>query len=85
MELGALVVLGYHLGEVDNARAAQSYRDGLALARRIGHRALTLQFVNNIGYTDFMIGAWDEGLAEMDGVLAEDLDPGGGRGSAATN
>ncbi len=75
LELGALVVLGYHLGEVDNARAAESYREGLALARRVGHRALMLQFVNNIGYSDFMIGEWDEGLAEMDGVLAEELDP----------
>ncbi|HEY5520564.1 MAG TPA: adenylate/guanylate cyclase domain-containing protein [Candidatus Limnocylindrales bacterium] len=76
LTLLGLVVLGFHLGEVDNVRAAQSYRDGLALARRVGHRALMYQFVNNIGYTGFLTGEWDEALAEMDTSLADDLDPG---------
>jgi tetratricopeptide (TPR) repeat protein len=75
VSLEALVVLGFNLGEVDNVRAAQSYRDGLALARRIGHRALMYQMVNNIGYTGFLTGEWDAALAEMDGALADDLEP----------
>jgi tetratricopeptide (TPR) repeat protein len=31
-------------------------------------------FVNNIGYTGFLVGDWDQGLAEMEGVLSDDLD-----------
>ena len=76
LTMAGLVVLGFNLGEVDNARAAQSYREGLALARRVGHRALMYQLINNIGYTGFMTGDWDEALAEMDGALSDDLDPG---------
>ena len=70
----ALVLLGYHLGEVDNEAAEKCYRDGLELARRTGHRALTAQFVNNIGYTGFMTGEWDAALAELDDVLDQDLE-----------
>jgi tetratricopeptide (TPR) repeat protein len=70
----AMVVRGYNLGEVDNAAAAQLYKDGLALARRVGHRLLTLQFINNFGYTGFLTGEWDAALAEMEGALAGDLD-----------
>jgi class 3 adenylate cyclase/tetratricopeptide (TPR) repeat protein len=70
----ALVLLGYHLGEVDNQAAEDCYRDGLELARRSGHRALTLQFVNNIGYTGFLTGEWDAALAEMDDTLDQEID-----------
>jgi class 3 adenylate cyclase len=73
--LGSLMVAGYHLGEIDNVAAAESYREGLDLARRVGHRVLSEQFVNNIGYTGFLVGTWDEALAELDAVLAGDLDP----------
>ena len=76
LTMGGLTVLGFHLGEVDNARAAQSYREGLALARRVGHRALMYQLINNIGYIGFLSGDWDGALAEMDGALSDDLDPG---------
>jgi class 3 adenylate cyclase/tetratricopeptide (TPR) repeat protein len=75
--LPALVVRGYFLGEVDNAQALECYQDGLALARRMGHRAWARNFVNNIGYTSFLTGDWDTGLAEMDAILAEDLDTSG--------
>jgi len=71
--LPALVVRGYFLGEVDNAQALECYQDGLALARRVGHRAWSRNFVNNIGYTSFLTGDWDAGLADMDAILAEDL------------
>ena len=70
----SLVLLGYHLGEIDNEAAENYYRDGLELARRIGHRALTLQFVNNIGYTGFLTGEWDAALAEMDDTLDQDIE-----------
>jgi class 3 adenylate cyclase/tetratricopeptide (TPR) repeat protein len=72
--LPALTVRGYYLGEVDNAQALECYREGLALARRVGHRAFSRNFTNNIGYTSFLTGDWDVGLAAMDAVLAEDLD-----------
>jgi len=35
-----------------------------------------LRFVNNVGYTAFLAGDWDGALAELEGVLAEDLDRG---------
>ena len=70
----ALVLLGYHLGEVDNKAAEDCYREGLELARRAGHRALTLQFVNNIGYTGFMTGEWDAALVEMDDALDQEIE-----------
>jgi hypothetical protein len=31
-------------------------------------------FVNNIGYTGFLVGDWDQGLAEMEAALSDDLD-----------
>ncbi|HEY5520215.1 MAG TPA: adenylate/guanylate cyclase domain-containing protein [Candidatus Limnocylindrales bacterium] len=66
---------GFHLGEVDNVAAMQCFRDGLALSRRIGHRRMMQLFINCLGYSGFLIGDWDAALAEMDGALAEDIDP----------
>jgi len=73
--LAALVVGGYVLGEVNNQAAARSYREGLEFARRIGHRGLELQFVNNLGYTAFLTGDWQHALDEMEGALAQNIDP----------
>jgi class 3 adenylate cyclase/tetratricopeptide (TPR) repeat protein len=70
--LASLNVRGYILGEVDNDQAFQCYRDGLALARRIGHTQLAREFVNNLGYTSFLTGEWELGLAELEGVLSEE-------------
>ncbi len=70
----ALVVGGYNLGEVDNAMALEKYREGLTLAKRTGQRGFMLQFVNNIGYTSFLVGEWADGLAELDAALAEATD-----------
>ncbi len=72
--LGALISRGFFLGEVDVRAALDVNREGLVLSRRLGQRARTLMFVNNIGYTSFLVGDWDDGLAEMDGALADDLD-----------
>jgi tetratricopeptide (TPR) repeat protein len=72
--LRALVEGGYHRGEIDPVGALQYYRDGLELARRIGHRPRTLLFANNIGYTSFLTGDWDAALAALEPPLAEDLE-----------
>ena len=71
--LGALLVGGYLKGEIDNAAALESYREGLALSRRIGRRGQMLQFVNNVGYSAFVAGDWDGALSELEGALAEEL------------
>ena len=72
--LNALVTAGYHLAEIDPQGALTYYREGLDLARRIGHRPLLLLFANNIGYTGYLVGDWDDGLAELEARLSEDLD-----------
>jgi class 3 adenylate cyclase/tetratricopeptide (TPR) repeat protein len=74
--LGALMVGGFQKGDLDQMAALESYREGLALARRLGHRNLMLRFVNNVGYTAFLAGDWDGAIAELEGALAEDLDRG---------
>jgi class 3 adenylate cyclase/tetratricopeptide (TPR) repeat protein len=74
--LGALLVGGFVKGDLDQMAALESYREGLALARRLGHRNLMLKFVNNIGYTGFLAGDWDGALAELEGALTEDLNRG---------
>ena len=71
--LRALIVGGYHRGDLDQMASLEGYREGLALARRLGHRNLMLRFINNIGYTGFLAGDWDGALAELEGALAEDL------------
>ena len=72
--LGTLNSRGFYLGEIDLRAALEVYRDGLLLARRLGQRARMLGFINNIGYTGFLVGDWDASLAELDGALADDLD-----------
>ncbi|MEP7378264.1 MAG: hypothetical protein ABI725_01740 [Chloroflexota bacterium] len=72
--LASLTVRGYYLGEVDNEEAYRCFLEGLDLARRVGHRALTREFVNNVGYTSFLTGDWERGLAELDATLEEDLE-----------
>jgi len=72
--LGALIVGGFHKGDTDLQGALASNRDGLALARRLGHRGRLLAFINNLGYTGFIAGDWDEALAEMESVLSDELD-----------
>ena len=70
----ALLIGGFHQGEVDAARAFEKYREGLEVSKRTGQRTLMRTFVNNLGYTGFMSGDWDSALAEMAAVLAEDID-----------
>jgi tetratricopeptide (TPR) repeat protein len=44
--------------------AATGYRDGLALARRVGHRQQEWLFLGQT-YPQFMLGLWDEALSEV--------------------
>jgi tetratricopeptide (TPR) repeat protein len=71
--LGSLVLGGFLLGEVDNAAALAKTREGMAHARRTGHRAILMVFINNFGYTGFLVGEWEAALAEMGAALAEEL------------
>jgi len=72
----ALLVLGFHLGEIDQAAALEAYREGLAIARRLGNRPRARLLINNIGYTAFIAGDWDFALAELEATLQEELEPG---------
>jgi class 3 adenylate cyclase/predicted ATPase len=72
--IAALIVGGFHSGDLDQAAALEMYREGLALSQKLGHRDLMLRFVNNIGYTAFLAGDWDEALEVMDAALREELD-----------
>ncbi len=75
MVLRALISRGFHLGEVDARGALQVYKDGLALARRLGQRFMVLAFVNNLGFTSFLSGKWDEGVEAYQDALSGDLEP----------
>ncbi|MGZ6299617.1 MAG: hypothetical protein ACXWMN_03875, partial [Candidatus Limnocylindria bacterium] len=70
----ALGLRGFLQGDVDSVGALDAYRDGLVLARRAGHRVGVLRLVNNLGYTAFVTGDWDEALEHLDGQLTEDLE-----------
>jgi tetratricopeptide (TPR) repeat protein len=70
----ALGVRGFLQGDVDNAGALDAYREGLDLARRAGNRVGLLRLANNLGYTAFLTGDWDEALEHLDGQLIDDLE-----------
>jgi tetratricopeptide (TPR) repeat protein len=70
----ALALRGFMQGEFDVVGALDAYREGLALARRVGSRIALLRFINNLGYTAFVAGDWDEALEQLDSQLAEDLE-----------
>ena len=75
MLMSALGLRGFLQGDSDVVGGLDAYREGLALARRVGNRVGVLRFVNNIGYTAFLAGDWDEALEVLDGQLAENLQP----------
>jgi tetratricopeptide (TPR) repeat protein len=70
----ALGLRGFLQSDVDIVGALHAWRDGLALARRVGHRAAVLRLVNNLGYTAFLTGDWDEALEHLDAQLTEDIE-----------
>ncbi len=60
---------------LDPAGGLEAAREGLALARRLGHRAFMFNFVLSIGWFGFMMGDWDSSLAQLDAGLADEPDP----------
>jgi tetratricopeptide (TPR) repeat protein len=69
----SLLVGGFVRGEIDLRQAFAKNHEGIELARRTGMRPLLLVFVNNIGYTGFMSGDWDQALAVMEAELSDEL------------
>jgi hypothetical protein len=49
-------------------------REGLALARRVGDRSAMLRLINNVGFSEFIVGQWDEGLVTLEEPLREDVE-----------
>ena len=72
----ALAFRGFLMGDLDAVGAMDAYREGLTLARRVGNRVAMLRLINNLGYTAFVAGDWDEALEHLDGQLAEELERG---------
>jgi class 3 adenylate cyclase/tetratricopeptide (TPR) repeat protein len=73
--LGALMVGSFTLIDLDEIAALEGFRAGLSLATRLGRRNIARRFANNVGYTAFLVGEWDEALAVMEGALTDDLAP----------
>jgi tetratricopeptide (TPR) repeat protein len=61
------------LTETDVRKSFDGLAEANALARKLGMRALLLNGVGNFGYSAFLVGEWDAGLAEMDVYLADEL------------
>jgi tetratricopeptide (TPR) repeat protein len=75
LALLGLITLGFLLGEVDLPAAVAVDREGLALARQIGHRTRVLHFIVNLAGTAFVTGEWAEVLPDVSEALASDPDP----------
>jgi tetratricopeptide (TPR) repeat protein len=73
--LGAIMIGAFTVLDLDMVEAMEGFRQGLALATRLGHRNLARRFINNAGYTGFMVGEWDEALALLEETLTDDLAP----------
>jgi tetratricopeptide (TPR) repeat protein len=71
--LRGTVNLCAQLTEFDVAGTVDQVREAIALARRGGHRSTMLTLISNLGYTGFLAGVWDEAMAAMEPLLAEDI------------
>ncbi len=60
---------------LDPAGAVAATREGLALARRLGHRSFMFNSVLASGFFAFLMGDWDGSLSELETALADDPDP----------
>ncbi|MEO6059299.1 MAG: adenylate/guanylate cyclase domain-containing protein [Candidatus Limnocylindria bacterium] len=74
IQLRAIVSRTYYVQETDLAGSLTGMHAGLALARRVGERSFMLRLMSNIGYTAFVAGDWDGGLAMLDAGLAEEVE-----------
>ena len=61
------------LTEKDVELSLAASREQIELARKAGRRGQLLSSVGNFGYTAFLAGEWDAGLAEMERYLSEDM------------
>ena len=76
-ELRALANLGSIVSGDDPRRAREVDREGLALARRVGHRMMSNWLVGNVLTDAFMAcDGWDVVVAEGEEALAAVTDPG---------
>jgi class 3 adenylate cyclase len=60
---------------LDPAGGLAATREGLTLARRLGHRAFMFNFVLTIGWFGFMMGDWNESISGLDAGLADEPAP----------
>ena len=63
------------LTELDLGEALAAWAESLALARKSGQRGMLVFGAGNFGYTAFLAGEWDAGLAEMSIHLDGDIAP----------
>ena len=73
VQLRVMSNLANVLTEKDVQASLAASREQIELARKAGRRGQLLQSVGNFGYTAFLSGEWDAGLAEMDRYLLEDM------------
>ncbi len=57
--------------EIAPNSALEAAKAGTNLARRLGQRQWILGFVGNLGFVALRTGAWDDGVAELVGTLAD--------------
>ncbi|MDP2624304.1 MAG: hypothetical protein Q8Q29_10965, partial [Actinomycetota bacterium] len=74
LQLRGILQRTYWELEADTVRALEGMREGLALARRVGDRRATLRLTNNVGFSEFIVGQWDEGLSTLEEPLREDVE-----------
>ncbi len=63
------------IGELDLSASVDLYREGLALARKVGRRDFQRQFAGNLGYAAFLAGDWDIAVAELEAVVSPNIEP----------
>ena len=73
IQLRVMGNLANALTEKDVQLSLAASREQIELARKAGRRGQLLNSVGNYGYTAFLAGEWDAGLAEMERYLAEDM------------
>jgi tetratricopeptide (TPR) repeat protein len=74
-QLRAAGNLGIAIADDDFKASIDYMSESLALARRIGQRALLLNGIGNYAYQAYAAGEWDSALALTAEALAEDVSP----------
>ena len=74
-ELRAIANLAISAADYDLRRGYELNAEGIALARRTGHRGILIGLIGNLGYSGFLAGEWGSILPMLDATLQEDLAP----------